>query len=114
MQVRVCDTPVENSELLETCLSEISDNKDLSPSPEKIRDSDHSAATTSSLWRSEFGTTESSTVRSTALRKTVSDRNLDNEEMEDGKVLLHPDSTRDLLKNALNLPEVIGRREKLV
>lgn len=100
---------MENSELLETCLSEISDNKDLSPSPEKIRDSDHSAATTSS-----FGTLESSTVRSAAFRRTVSDQNFDHEEIEDGKILLHPDSTRDLLKNALNLPEVIGRREKLV
>ena len=58
--------------------------------------------------------TESSTARSTALRKTVSDQNLDYDEVEEGKMLLHPDSARDLMKNALNLPEVIGRREKLV
>ena len=44
----------------------------------------------------------------------MSDQNLDYDEMEDGKMFLHPDSARNLLKNALNLPEVIGRREKLV
>ena len=42
------------------------------------------------------------------------DQNFDHDEIRDGKTPLHPDSTRDLLKNALNLPEVIGRREKLV
>ena len=112
--MRVCDTPMENSELLETCLSEVSYNKELSPSSEKIRDSDHSGTTTSSLWRTESGTPELSTVRNKALRKTVSDQNFDHDEIQDGKTLLHPDSARDLLKNALNLPEVIGRREKLV
>ena len=101
LQVRVCDTSQpENSELLETCLS---DNKELLSSSEKIRNSNHSAA----LRRNE-----SSKV--CALRKAVSEQNLDYDEVEEGKMLLHPDSARDLLKNALNLPEVIGRREKLV
>ena len=93
LQVRVCDTSRENSELLETCLS---DNKELGSSSEKMRNSDQSAATTSALRR-----TESSKV--CALRKAVSDQNLDYDEMEEGKMLLHPDSARDLLKNALNL-----------
>ena len=105
---------MENSGLLETCLSEVSDNKELSPSSEKIRDGDHSVTTTSSLWKTESGTPGSNTVRNKALRKTVSDQNIDHDEIQDGKTLLHQDSTRDLLKNALNLPEVIGRREKLV
>ena len=102
LQVRVCDTPLENSELLETCLS---DNKEVCSSSEKIRNSDQSAV---------LPRTESSTARSTALRKTVSDQNFDYDEVEEGKMFLHPDSARDLMKNALNLPEVIGRREKLV
>ena len=85
----------------------MSDNKELRSSSEKIRNSDHSAATTSALRR-----IDSSKV--CALRKAVSDQNLDYDEMEEEKMLLHPDSARDLLKNALNLPEVIGRREKLV
>ena len=87
----------------------MSDNKEVGSSSEKIRNHDQSSATTSALSR-----TESSTIRSTDLRKTVSDQNLDYDEMEDGKMFLHPDSARNLLKNALNLPEVIGRREKLV
>ena len=88
---------MENSEVLETCLSKVSESKELHPSAEKILDSDHSATITSR------------TMKSTTLRKTLSDQNFDNDE------LLRQDSARDLLlKNALNLPEVIGRREKLV
>merc|ERR1719189_956148 len=45
IQVRVCDAKMENSKQIETCLSEISDNKDMILSLEKLQDSDNSATT---------------------------------------------------------------------
>ena len=94
---------MENSKQIETCLSEISDNKDMILSLEKLQDSDNSA-TTISPCRTEH--------RVQAQIKNISGKKSDKNELEVEAKLLQPDT--DLMISSLNLPEIIGRREKLV
>ena len=94
---------MENSKQIETCLSEISDNKDMILSLEKLQDSDNSATTIPPCRTAH---------RVEAQIKNISGKKSDKNELEVEAMLLQPDT--DLMISSLNLPEIIGRREKLV
>ena len=94
---------MENSKQIETCLSEISDNKDMILSLEKLQDSDNSATTIHPCRTAH---------RVEAQIKNISGKKSDQNELEVEAKLLQPDT--DLMISSLNLPEIIGRREKLV